>query len=42
MDKSAAFVWLTNDAAFAAHRTGVKPAYLPGGIDWQLDRFLSA
>ena len=42
MDKSAAFVWLTNDAAFAAHRTGVKPAYLPGGIDWQLDRFSSS
>jgi peptide/nickel transport system substrate-binding protein len=42
MDKSAAFVWLTNEVAFVAHRDGLKPAYLPGAIDWQLDRFTSA
>jgi peptide/nickel transport system substrate-binding protein len=41
MDKSAAFVWLTNDVAFAVHRASVKPAYLPGALDWQLDRFTS-
>lgn len=39
MDKSAAFVWLTNDVAFAARRANVRPAFLPGAIDWQLDRF---
>ncbi len=42
MDRSAAFVWLTNDTAFAAHRSNVKPAFLPGAIDWQLDRFTNA
>ena len=42
MDKSGAFVWLTNESAFVVHRDGVKPAYLPGAIDWQLDRFTSA
>jgi peptide/nickel transport system substrate-binding protein len=39
MDKSAAFVWLTNDVAYVARRSSVKPAVLPGAIDWQLDRF---
>ncbi len=39
MDKSAAFVWLTNDVAFAVRRSNVRPAFLPGAIDWQLDRF---
>jgi peptide/nickel transport system substrate-binding protein len=39
MDKSAAFVWLTNDVAYMARRANVKPAFLPGAIDWQLDRF---
>ena len=42
MDKSAAFVWLTNDAAFIVHNDKVKPAYLPGALDWQLDRFTPA
>lgn len=42
MDKSAAFVWLTNDVAFPVRRATVKPAYLPGAIDWQLDRFTTA
>lgn len=39
MDKSAAFVWLTNELATAVRRDGLKTAYLPGAIDWQLDRF---
>ena len=39
MDKSAAFVWLTNDVAFAVHKSTIKPAYLPGAIDWQLNYF---
>ncbi len=39
MDKSAAFIWLTNDAAFVVHDAKVKPAYLPGALDWQLDDF---
>ena len=42
MDKAAAFVWLTNDAAFIVHSDKVKPAYLPGALDWQLDRFTVA
>ncbi|MFM9974390.1 MAG: ABC transporter substrate-binding protein [Beijerinckiaceae bacterium] len=42
MDKSAAFVWLTNDIAFAARRTNVKPSFLPGAIDWQLEHFAIA
>jgi peptide/nickel transport system substrate-binding protein len=42
MDKSAAFVWLTNDIAFPVRRASVKPAFLPGAIDWQLDRFTTA
>jgi peptide/nickel transport system substrate-binding protein len=41
MDKSAAFIWLTNEVAFIAHRDTVAPAYLPGAIDWQLDHFTS-
>jgi peptide/nickel transport system substrate-binding protein len=39
MDKSAAFVWLTNDVAYVVRRSNVRPAFLPGAIDWQLDRF---
>jgi peptide/nickel transport system substrate-binding protein len=39
MDKSAAFVWLTNDIAYVVRRSNVRPAFLPGAIDWQLDRF---
>lgn len=42
MDKSAAFVWLTNDVAYVVRRTSVKPAFLPGAIDWQLDKFTPA
>jgi peptide/nickel transport system substrate-binding protein len=42
MDRSAAFVWLTNDVAFACRRSNVVPAFLPGAIDWQLDHFKPA
>ena len=39
MDKSAAFVWLTNNAAILAHRSWLKPSSVPGWIDWQYDSF---
>lgn len=42
MDKSAAFVWLTNEVAYVVRRDTLKPAYLPGAIDWQYDRFTNA
>lgn len=42
MDKSAAFVWLTNDSAFVVRHANLKPAFLPGAIDWQLDKFTTA
>ena len=37
MDKSAAFVWLTNEANVLVHRTWLRPAGVPGWIDWQYD-----
>lgn len=39
MDKSAAFVWLTNNAALVAHRSWLKPASIPGWLDWQYANF---
>ena len=42
MEASDAFVWLTYDVSVFATRNGVKPALLPSGIDWQLDRFAPA
>lgn len=42
MDKSAAFIWLTNDVAYVVRRSTVKPAFLPGALDWQLDQFARA
>ncbi|GGD44001.1 ABC transporter substrate-binding protein [Aureimonas glaciei] len=42
MDESAAFVWLTNDVAMTVHDKTVAPAFLPGAIDWQFDRFTAA
>ena len=39
MDKSAAFVWLTNEASGLIHKTSVKPASIPGWIDWQYADF---
>ena len=39
MDKSGAFVWLTNEANTLAHRSWIKPASVPGWIDWQYAEF---
>ena len=39
MEDSAAFVWLTYDVSLFAYRSWLKPALLPTGIDWALDRF---
>lgn len=42
MAESAAFVWLTYDVSIFVHRATVRPALLPTGIDWALDRFAPA
>jgi peptide/nickel transport system substrate-binding protein len=42
MDRSAAFVWLTNNVSFLAHRSWLRPASVPGWIDWQYDGFVTA
>ena len=42
MADSAAFVWLTYDVTVLAYRAWLKPALLPTGIDWALDRFAPA
>ncbi|MEO8305379.1 MAG: ABC transporter substrate-binding protein, partial [Betaproteobacteria bacterium] len=39
MDKSSAFVWLTNEANAVVYRSWLKPAAVPGWIDWQFDEF---
>lgn len=39
MDKSAAFVWLTNNASILAYRSWLKPASAPGWLDWQFSSF---
>ena len=39
MDNSAAFVWLTNEANSLVYRSWLKPAAVPGWIDWQYDNF---
>ena len=39
MEDSAAFVWLTYDVSMFAFRSWLKPALLPTGVDWSLDRF---
>jgi len=39
MDKSSAFVWLTNEANTLVHRSWIKPASVPGWIDWQYSDF---
>lgn len=41
MDRSAAFIWLTNNVNFLAHRSWLRPASVPGWIDWQYDSFAS-
>ena len=42
MAASAAFVWLTYDVSVFVYRATVRPALLPTGIDWALDRFAPA
>jgi len=42
MDKSGAFVWLTNDITYVVSRSSIKPAFLPGAIDWDLQQFTLA
>jgi len=42
MDKSAAFVWLTNEANTLVYRNWIRPAGVPGWIDWQYDDFGAA
>ena len=37
MDKSAAFVWLTNESNVLVYRSWMRPAGVPGWIDWQYD-----
>jgi peptide/nickel transport system substrate-binding protein len=39
MDRSAAFVWLTNEASAVVHRSWLRPASIPGWIDWQYADF---
>lgn len=42
MDKSGAYVWLTNEASALVHRTWLKPASVPGWGDWQYADFSAA
>ena len=42
MDKSSAFVWLTNEVNVLVHRAWIRPAAVPGWIDWQYDSFAAA
>lgn len=39
MEDSAAFIWLTYDVSYFISRNWLKPALLPSGVDWALDRF---
>ncbi len=42
MEASACLIWLTYDVSVFVARGWLKPALLPSGIDWQLDRFAAA
>jgi peptide/nickel transport system substrate-binding protein len=42
MEESAAFIWLTYDVSYFIARNWLKPALLPSGVDWALDRFAPA
>jgi peptide/nickel transport system substrate-binding protein len=42
MEQSGAFVWLTNNVSFLAHRAWLRPASVPGWLDWQFDSFATA
>ena len=39
MDKSAAYVWLTNESSALVHKSWLKPASVPGWGDWQYSDF---
>lgn len=39
MDKTAAYVWLTNEASALVHKSWLKPASIPGWADWQYSDF---
>jgi len=39
MDKTSAFVWLTNEASGLVHKSWLKPASVPGWGDWQYADF---
>ena len=42
MEDSSAFIWLTYDVSYFIARNWLKPALLPSGLDWALDRFAPA
>ena len=42
MHESQCFTWITYDVSTFVTRTSIKPALLPSGIDWALDRFAPA
>ena len=39
MDRSAAYVWLTNEDNTLVHRNWVRPASIPGWLNWQYQDF---
>ena len=39
MDKTSAYVWLTNEASALVHKSWLKPASVPGWGDWQYADF---
>ncbi len=39
MDQSSAFIWLTNEVNVLVYRSWIKPAGVPGWLDWQYDNF---
>ena len=42
MDKSGAYVWLTNESSALVSRSWLKPAGIPGWIDLQFADFTAA
>ena len=42
MEESQCLIWLTYDVSVFVARSWLKPALLPSGIDWALDRFTAA
>jgi len=42
MDKTSAYVWLTNEANTLVHRSWLRPAAVPGWINWQYSGFSAA